>query len=265
MENEKALTQTKLLQLSTALSSYVEKVSDVRHHPAIIGDLKASISEAMQSPPVRQLINCGADVKGIEQVLAVMVLKYAKMLHIGGTIGTDEPLTIAKMLIQEYPLNSLDDFNVMFMRGVMGRYGKVMGFDISVIFGWALMFQDEWASEREKLMDKPVEPEPAEKPEVPQKKIDVDKLLAEHLETLRDTKMKGVPKLTPQEIKQEGQSEPPRKKAATLPPTDYEYRAKLERMHKLKIEYGRLYTESTRTGFKVKEGAPSFEEYIKQQ
>lgn len=196
----------------------------------------------MQSPPIRQLINCGASKEGIEQVLAVMVLKYAKMLHIGGTIGTDEPRTIAKMLIAEYPLNSLDDFNVMFMRGVTGRYGKVMGFDISVIFGWAMIFQDEWASEREKLMDKQVEPEPAEKPDIHPPKIDVDKLLNDHLNSLRDSKMREMPKLTKEEIRKEGQAEPPLKKALAVPVVDERkewQRNKLNEIHK-RLGYHKL-------------------------
>lgn len=207
---------SKQSELSTKFSSYIQAVSDISQHPAIISDLKTSISQAMQSPPVRQLINSGANVEGIEQVLAVMVLKYAKMLHIGGTIGTDEPRTIAKMLIQEYPLNSLDDFNIMFLRGVTGRYGKVMGFDISVIFGWAMMFQDEWASEREKLMDKVIEPEKSEPPftRVP----DVDKLLNDFANSLRDSRIQDVPHLSKSEIRKEGQTEPPKKKALAYTP-----------------------------------------------
>ncbi len=252
------MTLKKHSEISTAISQLVERVSDVASHAAIIRDLKPSISQAMQSPPVRQLINSGASIEGIEQVLAVLVLKYSKMLHIGGTIGSDEPRTIAKMLIQEYPLNSLDDFNVMFLRGVTGRYGKVMGFDVSVIFGWAMMFQEEWAAEREKLMDKVVEQELAEKPDIHKPNIDVDKLLADHLESLRDTKIKGVPMLTKKEIREEGQSEPPRKKASAS--SQFLTTPEQARLKEMKIQWAREYTDLY-TG-KIKEGAPSFEQWL---
>jgi hypothetical protein len=196
----------------------------------------------MQTPPIRQLINCGASKEGIEQVLAVMVLKYSKMLHIGGTIGADEPLTIARMLIAEYPLNSLDDFNIMFLRGVTGRYGKIMGFDVSVIFGWALMFQDEWANEREKLMDKVVEPEKPEAPYAPA--VDVDKLLNDFVNSLKESKIGVMPRLTPQEIRKEGQAEPPRKTATAS--SQYLTTPEQAREKELRIEWSRechdLYT-----------------------
>jgi hypothetical protein len=196
-------------------------------------------------------------MEGIEQVLAVMVLKYSKMLHIGGTIGADEPRTIAKMLIAEYPLNSLDDFNVMFLRGVTGRYGKVMGFDVSVIFGWAMMFQDDWANEREKLIDKPVEiqkPDPIHQP-----KIDVDKLLTDHLNTLRDAKMSSTPNLTAKQIREEGQAQPPKRKA-------HAYISDPEKivMHEKKQQWIAECVEPLGGDkWRLKEGCLSFDEYIR--
>lgn len=249
--------------ISTVTSELLVAIADRRCHPAIVGGLSASISDALQAPPIRQLINLGASREGIEQVLAVMVSKYAHMLHIGGTIGPHEPMTIARMLIQEYPLCSLDDFNVMFTRGVTGRYGKVMGFDISIIFFWASEYQVEWAEVREQMIDKLIEPEPETKPERPESNAiprpDIDKEINELLDNLKDSKVKPMPSLTREEIRREGQSEPPRKKAIGRPSTPQEYVEKWKR----KQEWIKLFTESDGgDGWKLKEGAPSFETWI---
>ena len=194
-------------------------INDPSRHGLIIGDLSDSIPKGLNSPPVKDLINRGANVNEIAQLLAVLILKYSRLLHIGGTMtANDEPKMIAKMLISEYPLNSLDDFNIILQRGIMGKYGKVMGFDISVIFFWVQQYQEEWAEEKEKQLAKErnklsemIEPKEGEWSE------ETTKLVKEFQEKLKDASMKSVPKLTPQEIREEGQERVKLKGSAYIP------------------------------------------------
>lgn len=177
-----------------------------------------TISKAVsEGKPVRQLMNEGFPQKTIEGALAARILEASSMLHIGGNLNPQEPVKIAQMLIHEYPTSSIEDFTLMLQRGIIGRYGKVFGLDISVVFGWMAMYQDEWAEEKERQLakekNKTIEHEPnAFAPP------DIDEEINQLLEKLKESKVTGVTRLTDEEIKEEGQSRPPKKKAASYEP-----------------------------------------------
>lgn len=228
---------------------------------ALTSDLTKSVAESV---PVKQLINHGAKVNQIEAALAILIAKFAKMLSVGGNLKEGHSIEIAKMLIEEYPTSSLDDFQIMLSRGVRGRYGEIFRFDVAVIFGWMSDYMEEWAEEKERQLAKEKGKQKTtieEFKEVEPEKVDA--MLNELLSKLKDEKdgMKSVPQLTPQEIKKEGQIEPPRKKAHSYIPNPSNVI-----MHHKKMEWIRLYTESDGgDGFKIKDGAPTFEEWTKQQ
>lgn len=194
----------------------------------------------------------------IEAVIAAKILEAANMIHIGGNLASGEPIKIAQMLIQEYPTASLEDFTIMLQRGITGRYGKIFGFDISVVFGWMGIYLEEWAEEKErqlnlaknKLYEKP-EPNAIERP-------DIDKLLDEFKETLRNSRVQSMPTLTPEEIRAEGKSTPPKKQAICYPSTNPEDVI----LHDKKIEWSRTYHDLY-TG-KPLDNWISFEEFLKQ-
>ena len=220
-------------------------INDPSRHGLIIGDLSDSIPKGLNSPPVKDLINRGANVNEITQLLAVLILKYSRLLHIGGTMtANDEPKMIAKMLISEYPLNSLDDFNIILQRGIMGKYGKIMGFDISVIFFWAQQYQDEWAEEKEKQLAKErnklsemIEPKEGEWSE------ETTKLVKEFQEKLREGTVKSVPKLTEKEIKEQGKERiKPRSVSAGHSTTNQEYIIEKELKRRYYLECYDKYT-----------------------
>lgn len=98
-----------------------------------------------------------------------------------------------------------------------------------------------------------------EKPDVHQKPVDVDKMLEDFKRSLLNSKVKGMPQLTKAEIKTEGQSEPPRKKSTAS--AQYLTTPEQAREKEMKIEWARLHTDLY-TG-KVKEGSPSFDEWVK--
>lgn len=231
----------------------------------VIGGLHSDFTKVVgESIPVKQLINLGAYPNQIEASIALLISKFAKMLSVGGNLKEGQSVEIAKMLLEEYPTMSLDDFNLMLSRGVRGRYGEIFRFDVAVIFGWAGQYMEEWAEEKErqlaKLKSPPVETEWPESNAIP--RPDIDEAINEFLNNLKDSKVKSMPSLTRDEIRQEGQSEPPRKKAIGRPSTPEEYVRKWQ----LKQEWIKLFTESDGgDGFKVKEGSPSFEEWMNEQ
>jgi hypothetical protein len=185
------------------------------NYAAAIEALQSTISKAVsESIPVRQLINSGAKESDLVAMLAILLTKYASMLSVGGNLRAGHEVEIAKMLIDEYPLNSLDDFNVMLSRGIRGRYGEIFRFDVAVIFAWALAYQDEWAEEKEKQLNKP-----AEKTEVKSKEWseETTKLVNEFQEKILEGKVKGVPKLSEKEIKEEGKERVKIKGSAYIP------------------------------------------------
>ena len=232
------------------------------NYAAVVTALTTAIEKAVaESIPVKQLINEGAKESHIVATVAALVSKYASMLTVGGNLKPGHEIEIAKMLIEDYPTMSLDDFNLMLSRGVRGRYGEIFRFDIAVIFAWAGQYLEEWADEKErqlrveanKLYEKP-EPNAIPRP-------DVDEKLNALLEELSQAPAHHVPRLTRDEIKQEGQSTPPRKKASTYTPNP----ENIKRLQ-AKSEWIKLYVESDGgDGFKIKEGAPRFETWYKDQ
>jgi hypothetical protein len=213
-----------------------------------------------ESTPIRQLINQGAQVNQIEAGIAILISKYAKMLSVGGNLKEGQSVEIAKMLVEEYPLMSLDDFNIMLSRGVRGRYGEIFRFDVAVIFGWAGEYQAEWAEENERQWSKKKGDLKTAIEEIPQSDK-VDELLNAFLKQLKEQSdgMKSVPRLTPQEIRKEGQAEAPRPKAHAYI-TDPEKIV----MHQKKMQWARECTESVGgDGWQLKEGCFSFDEWLR--
>lgn len=217
-----------------------------------------TISKAVSDgKPVKQLVNEGYSLATIEGALGARILEASAMLHIGGNLLPHEPIKIAQMLVNEYPTSSLDDFTIMLQRGITGRYGKIFGFDVSVVFGWMGMYLEEWAEEKERQLSKEknklaqqIEPEPG------QWSPETEKLVRDFQESLRNASMKSVPKLTRKEIYEEGQSTPPKPKGISYPSTDPEYLI----MNQKKLEWARECTD-LHTG-KILPGALSFNEWL---
>jgi hypothetical protein len=184
---------------------------------AVIASLSTTIEDSIQvSTPVQELIRKGGSVKAMEQTLALMITKAASMLSVGGNLRAGHPMEIAKMLLVEYPLCSLDDFQIMLHRGVMGKYNdtndKLIRFDVSVIFSWANEYMNEWAETKEKLLAK----ERAILKEQERLKLS-DETVTVVTDFIKDlANVKQVPSLTEKDIALNGK-ERPRKMPAIAP------------------------------------------------
>jgi len=223
--------------------------------------LQATIEKSVaESTPIRQLINSGVKEAYLVAAVGMLITKYASLLSVGGNLKAGQEVEIAKMLLEEYPTASLDDFNLCLSRGTRGRYDEIFRFDVAVIFAWMQAYMEEWAEENERQWAKKKGDLKTAIEELPQSEK-VDELLNNFLAQLKDgkDKMREMPKLTPHEIRKEGQAEPPRKKATAS--AQYLTTPEQAEQRLLKIEYGRLFTD-LHTG-KVKEGSPTFEDFFK--
>lgn len=222
-------------------------INDPTKHGVIISDLMRSVKEAVQSPSFNQLVHSGANVEQIENLLAVLLVKYSGMLSVGGNLKPGQSVEIAKNIIEDWPTMSLDDFNILLSNGVKGRYnepGKLFRFDIAVVYEWIGAYQDEYCQVIESL--------PKQKSAL---EMLPDEDLAKVQEIIAQAPDRIVLPLTEEEIKREGQEKPVKPKYV---PPDASYL----RMVELKAEYGRTHCD-LHTGKKLP-SSPEFDEWINQ-
>lgn len=223
------------------------RINDTEQHGLILGDLKLSIKQAIDSPSFNQLIYQGAKKERIEALLAVLILKYSNMLSVGGNLKQGQSLDISKSVVIDYPSMSLDDFNILLSNGVKGRYnesGKIFRFDISIIYDWIRSYQEEYWDVKEAM--------PKQKTAL--EMLPDDKLIALQ-EVINKADHKPIRSISESDIKAEGRQKPLKPKYT---PPDESY----IKLQELKAEYGRTCRD-LHTG-RVIEGMPeTFEEWMK--
>jgi hypothetical protein len=205
MDKTKALTHRQQSVLST-------EINNLANHPQIINGLKRTIKEAMVGPSFFQLIASGSNRIGIEQLLALLIAKYANMLSVGGNVKPDNLMEYAKNILNDWPTMSLDDMNVLLSNGVKGRYNEkgIIRFDISVIYDWISKYQDEWAAEQERQSAKyQSEINAGIQTMLSQTNPETEKMVDEFLEKISD--FKKVPALSDEQIWDLGRPDRPKK------------------------------------------------------
>jgi len=205
MDKPKVLTHRQQLTLST-------EINNQDNHPQIINGLKRTVKEAMVGPSFFQLIASGTNRTGIEQLLALLIAKYANMLSVGGNVNPNNLMEYAKNILNDWPTMSLDDMNVLLANGVKGRYNEkgIIRFDISVIYDWISKYQDDWAAERERQSAKlQGEINAGIQTMLSQTNPETEKMVDEFLEKISD--FKKVPALSADQIWELGRPERPKK------------------------------------------------------
>lgn len=183
------------------------KLINQNRHGDVIRCLASNIEDAQNSVPIKQLMFDGAEKHKIENIIAVLVLQYARLLNVSGNLQEGQALEIAKALVEEFPYNSIDDFNVMLKRGVRSWYGTVYRFDIAVVFEWMRRYIDEFYELKERKLK---QPEPIDDSDA----VDDEKAKA-YLEKMKKIieaieEPKRVRSITDQEINEEGREKPKR-------------------------------------------------------
>jgi hypothetical protein len=108
---------------------------------AILATIPASIEKALDCPPIREIVRCGASVNDLESCLAIEIVKASNLLTVSGNLRQGHALEIAHQLIKDFPNESFEDFCLMLRNGVKGKYpidGKsdIFRFDMLVIRNW---------------------------------------------------------------------------------------------------------------------------------
>lgn len=263
MENQKGLTHTRHSEISTISN----RINDPEQHKAIIGDLSLSIRKAIDSPSFNQLKASGANVKETTQVLAVLILKYANMLTVGGNLRPEHPMQYAESMIQDNPTMSLDDFNILLSNGVKGKYneaGKLFRLDIAVIYDWIRAYQEEFWEVKENL---------------PKQKTALEMLPDDKLNEIQEVIAKAdgvrpVRSLTHEEVMREGKAKLVKHLGKDMTIEEYENYLKYKKQNEkpvtadskemidLKAEYGRT-CRHLHTGAVLPGKPETFEDFLK--
>jgi len=228
----------------------------VQNFNAIIGDLKRSIPEAIDSTPLREIIVSGASKSELEAIVAILVLKASHTLSVGGNLKQGGAAEIAREVLHDYPLLSLDDINILLTNGCKGKYGQVFRFDLSVVFDWIRMYEDEKGAYIEHVHrhQKAEEMAPNAKEMTPETQELVNDFMRK---LLAEGGMRGV---SPVDYEDLMEAKKPLKKKSVSQGVRYATWDELENLE-YKLQWARECTD-LHTG-DLKSGMPTYQEWLK--
>lgn len=234
--------------IRTNSQEFIRDLNNPNNHGAILRRFKTTLSEVRESYPTKELINLGANKGHLEAIVSVLVMKAASLVTSQGNLREGHALEIAKNILSDYPLLSLEDINLLLMNGVKGKYGQIFRIDISVIYDWIRHYEEEKAQDREIQLKKTT-------PETEFNSIspETEQLINNFVKNLKGPQ--SVPNVSRLEIA--NANEPLKPKSLS---TNYIYNPEADRLQELKREYGRLHADPY-TG-RTKPNHPTFQEFL---
>lgn len=178
---------------------------------SFISLLSNRISEVCSAPPLQLLLNQGQKKGILEAIISLLILKASNRISVSGNLRPGQADEIAQQIISDYPLLSIDDINLCLLNGTKGNYGQIYRFDISVIYEWIRMYEEEKADFLEQNHQKEV------KSEIKEAKFDpaTSEMVQEYLNKLAKAGgMARVPSVTKEEI---NATDRPKSKSAGIP------------------------------------------------
>jgi hypothetical protein len=102
------------------------------------------IADLLTAEPIRSLIS-NAGREAIQTYLEVEIIKLAGNVNVNPALNikTHQVPVIAEMLIDQYPLESIEDFTLCFRRATVGLYGEIYRIDGAIINQWFAKYLDE--------------------------------------------------------------------------------------------------------------------------
>ena len=126
-------------------SDFISQVNTPTSHRTLLEAFKTTFSEIRESVPVKELIACGANKGQILTFIGAMILRASYNLSVTGNLREGSALEIAKNIVQDYPLLSLEDINLLLVNGTKGIYGQIYRLDISIIYEWIRSYEEQKA------------------------------------------------------------------------------------------------------------------------
>lgn len=145
MENLQAQNSNKPTQLQTISTSTTANALQQNRFDEIEKSVGLNAKDILDKPPIAMLKKLeGMDLK-LEAFLAAQIHKLVKMVNINGHLSIQpyQIPVIAAQLIENYPVESIEDFVLCFKRGAAGFYGTIYKLDASVLCEWMKAYLDE--------------------------------------------------------------------------------------------------------------------------
>lgn len=101
--------------------------------------------EIINCPPIAMLKQVDGVKEKLEAFLAIQIVKLSETVNVNSNLNIQnyQIPTIAAQLIENYPVESLEDFVLCFKRGGAGFYGTIYKLDASVLCEWMKAYLDE--------------------------------------------------------------------------------------------------------------------------
>jgi hypothetical protein len=128
----------KLSKTFTAVSLLNDRFDEVE------SSVKHSVKEILDRPPIAVLKHA-VDPERIEAFLAMQIVKLSEKVNIALNLNIQnyQIQDIAAGLVEQYPVESVEDFVLCFKRGAAGFYGTIYRLDAAVLTEWMKKYLDE--------------------------------------------------------------------------------------------------------------------------
>lgn len=172
----------------------------------------------------------------VAQSIDAALVKLVTSVNVSQNLNDIQIQTIVEDLIDKYPNESIEDFILVFKKARQGEFGTIYSLHSAVIFSWMEFYLEEKYQALERNLMK----ERDDMYKRPEKMPETGEGYAEFQEWAKTLKQEKVVRpLSDEDVKREGQSEPPTKKAIFYPSSPESKEAEI----KAKIELGRKIHE----------------------
>jgi hypothetical protein len=166
--------------------------------------LPSKIEGTFELPKVREMVVVAGESL-VLQFVETELVKLAALVNVSGNLTDFQVETIAKYLIDTYPNETIADFKICFTSGAMGKYGQIFRLDGIVISDWMKQHLDE----KYKILEDQLMKERDEYYKIVLPVNSERDWLAEWQNAVNQSDgLKLVPKLSDEEINDEGQPKP---------------------------------------------------------
>lgn len=176
--------------------------------------MPSKIELAFEQPKVCELIKA-IGVDNVQRQVEFELVNLASLMSVGGNLNDAQVTFIAEEFIRMFPAESIADFKICFRKGAIGGYGQIQRMDGITLREWMdkyleekyLIMEDNLMREKENIYKIPKLNE-AEKANL--ERLDINKMLDDYKESIKQFESRAILPLTEEEIKAEGQERPKR-------------------------------------------------------